>query len=463
MRPRLALLLGAALASFAALAPANAHAYDVLAAPCASQPLTCGVGPVSFTKVDALPIQFNFDTGWVPSGSPVQVHLWADVWANTHVTLAGKLQSAWPMAMTLDAPGDHEGGQFGFHYGADFGAQGKVTISVAGQTYSWTGDIPYVPNFDFEVKADQGFDAWGWQPGVTLKSKTMPAEIASVDLSTIIGTSIPGIDGGFALDVAMEFDATYQTNRIVIDHTDGSPVSGGAILKDGDQSLATYTSGPNIELDIHPEGTVDYDGVVHLIPTFWVSLLGKKWDIPIVDIPISFPITQTDWIFDPQRVHFPLPDLALSVQEIDFGEVPVGFNKTMKYQMWNAGEALVAATMSTSDALNFPLLDDKTTVDPGTTFDASVQFIPQKGGPFVGQIVVASNDPNSPAQIIKLKGTGKAMDMPPPPPPPTMDEPQANMDSSCGCRTAGEERGAGLGVLGIAALAAIARVRRRRS
>ncbi len=81
-----------------------------------------------------------------PQSSPLQVHIWADIWANTHVALSGDLVSSWPEALVLEAPGNKEGGDFGFHYGADFGAQGKVSISIAGKTYSWQGDIPYIPS-----------------------------------------------------------------------------------------------------------------------------------------------------------------------------------------------------------------------------------------------------------------------------------------------------------------------------
>src|SRR4051794_10099535 len=112
MRPRLVFFFLSGVLACAALLPGRAHAYDVLAKPCASQPLTCGVGPVAFSKADALPIQFNFDTGWIPQGSPVEVRVFADVWASTHVSLSGALQSEWPSAMTLMAPGDNEGGDF---------------------------------------------------------------------------------------------------------------------------------------------------------------------------------------------------------------------------------------------------------------------------------------------------------------------------------------------------------------
>jgi MYXO-CTERM domain-containing protein len=466
MRSRLAFAAAgaAAFAALTLLAPRRAEAYDVLAVPCTQSELTCGTGAVSFKKVDALPIQWSFDTGWVPQGSPLQVHIWADVWANTYVNLAGSLQSSWPTAMVLDAPGAKEGGAFGFHYGADFGAQGKITISVLGKNYSWQGDLPYVPQFDLEVKDDTVFDAWGYDPGVKISGKTMPQQIAQVSISDIVGGSIPGIDGGFELDVAVELAATYVTKQVVVTTTDGQPVAGGPFTKDGDQSSTPYTNGPNIELDIHPEGTVNYDGIVHLIPAFYVSLLGSSWQIPIVDIPISFPITETDWIFDKQRVHFPLPDLALSQQVLDFGEIQVGENKSLDYQLWNAGEALAAAAMSTSDPVVFPVFQSSAAVLPGLTTQATVSFTPMKEGDFTGQLTVASNDPNAPLQTILLKGKAKAPPTPPPTttPPTEMGEPMAaDEHSSCACRTAGDTGGSA-GALAMAALGAVLAVRRRR-
>src|SRR5512135_94879 len=101
MRARFTFAIAAAIT---VLAPASAYAYDSLAAPCATDPNNCGIGAIWYDKTDALPIQFNFDTGWVPQGSPLQVHIWADVWANTHVSLTGQLQNEWPSAMTLSAP-----------------------------------------------------------------------------------------------------------------------------------------------------------------------------------------------------------------------------------------------------------------------------------------------------------------------------------------------------------------------
>ncbi len=432
-----------------------------LAAPCGDNPLFCeAAGPLKFDKTDALPIQWSFDTGWVPSGSPVEVHIWADVWANTHVALAGDLVTSWPDALVLEAPGNKEGGDFGFHYGADFGAQGMVSIKVAGQTYSWTGDIPYVPQFDLEVKDHKIFDAWAHDPGVKLSGLTQPQKIASVGLKDIIG-GIPGLDGGFELEVALQLDATYTTDRVVVATTDGVVVDGGPITAADGKSSVKYLSGPSIELDVHPEGTVKYDGILHLVPAFYISVLGQDWQIPVADIPIAFPITDTTWKFDPQRVHVPLPDLVLPKTKIDFGDVEVGQKLLLPYSLWNAGEAKVSATISSSDPDVFPPWDTQLDVDTTVTVDSAVRFIPNKPGYFTAHLSVASNDPSDPLQIVEL--TGHALRTPLPVAVEEDDSTPPNEVAGCGCHTASEHGSTegGLGATGL--LVALAVVRRRRA
>lgn len=435
-------------------------AYDVLAGPCDTNPLTCGVGGVSFAKTDTLPIDWHFDTGWVPQGSPLSVHIWADIWASTSVSLAGALQNQWPQAMTITAPGRGEGGDFKFHYGADFGAQAKIDVSVLGQHYTWQGDIPYVPQFDLEVKGDLLFPSWGYAPGVGMSGTTTPQTLATVSISDVVGSSIPGIDGGFMLDVAVGLNAKYTTNRLVVDTTDGAAVAGGPLTAADGQTSTPYSNGSFLELDVHPEGTVHYDGVVHIIPTFYVSLLGKNWQIPVADIPISFPITDVDWIFDKQRVHFPLPDLALTDTEIDFGDVLVGETKSLDYQMWNAGEAPVAAAMTSSDDTLFPLLQGTAGIDAGNTTQGTVTFAPTEAGDFTGEITVLSNDPNAPTQVIKLKAKAHTTKVPTKPPPSDETTPDLNADGSCACRAAGEPES--LGGVWVAALGAAVLLGRRR-
>lgn len=459
-----------AVCSFAAvlLAAAEARAGDKVAIPCEEDPLYCETAPISFAHLDALPIEWNFDTGWTPQNSPLQVHIWAGVYANTRVSLQGAFVTSWEAekagTLMLQTPGDPLGGMIGYHYGAELGAQAAVHVSILGVNYDWVGDIPYVPQFDFQVEAEDKFDAWAFPPGFALSSQTAQQKLAQVSIGDIIGASIPGIDGGFELDVAMELTATYTTTQIVMIEAE-APVSGGPIVSDDGASSMMYGGGAFTEVDVHPEGTVDYDGTLHLIPAFYVELLGQSWNIPIADIPITFPITQTQWSFDPVRVHTPLPDLLLPVTEVDFGEVEVGQKNLEPFDLTNTGEAKLAVAMA-GDSDVFELWDTSLEVPPGDTIQSAFRFVPTQPGEFTATVLVSSNDPDKPLQQVLLKGTGvdgpgigiETEDLP--------DLDGIEEPGACACRTAGDPGGGG-GTTGAALFAlglavAISRSRRRR-
>jgi MYXO-CTERM domain-containing protein len=447
-------LFSAATLAAALLAFPSAARAEVTAADCEVDPHWCKIAPIHFDYSDSLPIEFSFDTGWTPANSPLQVHLWAGVYATTRASLDGFLETSWPEALLLRTPGSPNGGLLAFHYGVELGAQAKISIEVAGQTYDWIGDIPYIPQIDFQVEGETTFDAWGWKPGVTLSSKTLPQRIIEVGIGDIVGGSIPGIDGGLAVDVALELEATYTTERMVITKVDGDEVEGGAITSADGETNVKYLNGAAIDLDVHPEGTVDYDGIIHLIPTFWVELLGQTWNIPIVDIPIEFPITQSNWSFEPTRVHVPLPDVVLPKIEIDFGAVEVGQKSLEDFSLWNAGEALAKVSLVSSNPDLFPAWDPSLDIDPGLTSDTAVRFMPKKNGEFTATLFIASNDPNDPVQEIVLKGIGFGG------PSETGPSDDISQESSCACRTA--PNAAPAPAFALAALAGATIVLRRR-
>src|SRR5687768_773015 len=102
MSRRLLLLVSTATASLLLAAAGEAGAAET-AVFCSESNVTCETAPVAFSKEIVLPIQAGFDTGWVPQGSPLQVHLWAQLWANSKVEMAGFLETTWPDALTLGA------------------------------------------------------------------------------------------------------------------------------------------------------------------------------------------------------------------------------------------------------------------------------------------------------------------------------------------------------------------------
>jgi MYXO-CTERM domain-containing protein len=465
IRATAAVVLGATLGM-----SATAHAqYDVLAEPCEAEPHFCAEAPIAFDAVEALPIEFDFDTGWVPPGSPLQVKIAAMLAANTRLSLRGALVSEWPHddhagALRLTAPGDPMGGLLGYHYGLVTSAQAKLGVSVGPLNFNWQGNIPYLPQIDFQAQQEIAFDAWGWEPGVVASSSTLPETVAWVDLSSVIGVSIPGLTGGFQLDVAVDLDVSWTNHRIALadaDEADSVTVEGGDIVMADGESYTLGYDGAFAEIDVHPSGTVDYGGVLHLIPSIYVSILGQTWSIPIVDIPIPFDAAQLELDFEPRRVHVPLPDLKLPVEVIDFGEVPLGDEGFRSYPLKNEGELVAATTISTSDPAVFPSWEEAIDIKPDDDSWGTLRFVPTHAGEHTAELVVLSNDPDAPMHVVKLTGVGVANgDLLVPFPSEGTTTAGLIADSGCGCALERRSSGGGGWLLVLGALGLVRRRRR---
>lgn len=449
-------------------APASA---EEVATPCEPGALTCAAAPVAFSKELELPIDGGFDTGWVPQGSPLQVHFWAQLYATSFVNLAGELETSWPEALALEAVPKPGAGALGIHYGVDIGGEAMVQVEVLGQTYTWTGPIPYVPQFDFQVDSQTDFDPWAFD-GLTVGGSTMQETLFQVDVTSFIGVNIPGLSGGIELDVKMDLDATYRTNQIRVFEPDGMLVAGGAILSDSPPvTSALYLGGPSVEYDVQPVGSIVYDGTLHLVPAFYIDTIGPDFSIPVADIPIPFSIEQKDWTFDPARVHVPLPDIELPADDsspqtgefglpengLDFGQVWVGTSAPLALQVHNLGEADLVYSIAATDAA-FVTTASELTLTPGANASIIVNFEPQTAGEVSATLVIASNDPDEPTREVALHGLAVDQGTDADPPAPTGDEPDE--DDGCNCRQAGGASGSGAGLAFVGLALALAARRR---
>lgn len=385
---------------------------------CSDLDRTCETAPIAFSKEVVLPVQAGFDTGWVPQNSPLQVHLWAQLWANSRIDLAGDLETTWPEALTLETIPTPGAGNMSIHYGVDIGAQASVSITVLGQTFNWTGDIPYVPQFDFQVEASNAFDPWAFE-GVSVNGSTMEATIAQVSVESFLPLDIPGLDGGFELNTYIDLTATYRTTQIEITRLpDGTLVEGGEILSEDDTTTDLYSGETSVDYAVRPVGEVVYDGVLHLIPAFYIETIGPDFSIPIADIPIPFQFVQKDWEFDPAEVHVPLPDLELEeegadvdpdeVLIVDLGEVALGDAASTDIALANLGDALLAggaslAVAGPEDISDFSLTHGVFEIDPGAEAPLSVTFSASEPGEFAASLIVASNDPDEPVRTLEVR------------------------------------------------------------
>ncbi|MBE7485298.1 MAG: hypothetical protein HS104_35695 [Polyangiaceae bacterium] len=446
---------GSALAD--AGADAGAGPWDVLAEYCSATDLECTSAKLSYAKTVKLPIAFDFDTGWVPQGSDLQVRFFLKIPASTTVEMDGALQTTWPEAMTLATPGGTHG-LLKFDYGLELGAKAKLDVSVIGVPVKWEGDIPYVPQIDFHLKAETNFAPWAFAPDVATATGSSPKlRMFEVNLLDMLGIPSQISKGGVALDISGDLTAKYQTERIRIEP---AKVTEPPITKQDGTTQRAFPGGAFVEYDVFPEGRVDYSGTLHLIPTFFIEVLGKDFNIPVVDIPVSFDIGKQDYVFDAVRVHVPLPDLEDVVESLDFGSVKVGEDKTLTFTLANVGEAKARATgffdSTAPKAFSTPTTEVLIESQKSATY--SVKFSPDKSGKLSSVLTLVTNDPDERFLKVALSGTGLgtgAADAGPS----ASDE--AGDEGGCGCRVGGGSGTPSYGVLVLLGLIAVRRVGRR--
>lgn len=431
----------------------------ILAYYCGDAEMKCMQAPLEFDYThDLAPWLPDWDTGWIPQNfDELQVRFVLKIPADTQVRMGGKFRAQWPDALTIATPGDRFSGFLKIDYGLIVQALGKIDISLLGYHITWQGPLPYVPQVDFHLLGMEQFDSWAFQPNsVTASAFTAKMELFKINVLALAGIPEQVAEGGVALDIRGELQATYYTEKMVIDP------SVVPITTENGETLHNFMGGPYVEIDVHPEGHIDYDGIIHLIPSFYVEVLGQEFKIPVYDYPLNI----TDLLnldlasqikFDTIRVHVPLPDIVQFEQPavVDFGKVEVGSGEKLALVIPNDGEATARAVGEIEPAMAsvFKMLSASTLIEPGQSEEMVIRFTPKKAGKFEAELTVRSNDPDLPEQTVLVKGEAVDPDDPNYPTedgggkPPSADGGEegpmgsaydgAGDDGGCGCRTAG--------------------------
>jgi hypothetical protein len=388
----------------------DSGAGATIAAYCGDAEMQCVIAPLQFQKKVQLPIAFNYDTGWIPdSFKELQVRFHVAVPAETVVKLAGQFKTTWPKPLTLATPGDRYSGLLKFDYGLIVEALAKIDVTVAGYHVTWQGPIPYTPHIDFHVLGGAVFNSWAYETDpVSASGFTAPVELFELDILALVADIPPQVAaGGLKLKVKGELKATYHTKSMNFDAIVTPPVSIQSYKTQDGTTLHASAQGPYVEYDVHPEGLAHYDGVLHLIPNLYVSVLGQDFDMPVYDFPVKMPLGDQDFIFDKQRIHVPLPDVQkVTPATVDFGRIDIGTSKRASIPLSNAGEAKarVVAQVDASQASIFRVLASTVFMDPLKTDEVQLRFVPKELGQFRTTLHLMTNDPDTPTQNIELVG-----------------------------------------------------------
>lgn len=399
----------------------------VTASACSKLDTRCQRGLFMVSKAEKIDADFDYDTGWLPSGAPVQVRLIAYLHGRTRVDMAGKLDATWPDPIRLRPDGTPGTGLLSIDDGLVVKAMGKFKVSVAGKDYSWTGDLPGIPGVDLASVSSVTFDPFAWKggPGVPETSgKTKQMQLAKVPLTDSF-IPIPGIEGGFQLEGQGEFAARYSTLRIAFDEL----VSKGAIADVDPTNAFTqvlFSSSPSLETTMFVHGELWRKMTLHFIPGFYFTILGKKFDLEVVDVPVALPETTKSWDFDPVPVHFPLPRIQATPNPIDLGTIPVGKPTNVLVTVFDTGEADLV--LDADDPTSVLDVSTKHVEVPGGSSDSlRATLTPKDQGPIETTLIVASNDPAAPKLSIKVRANG-AFDA-------AGDDAGTEAAGSCGCQT----------------------------
>jgi hypothetical protein len=175
--------------------------------------------PVHFTHQRQAFSSWGFDTGWWPSSGPIQVRFVGDLGGGFSASAPGLVRLGWHPQRSMWTEGDSWGGTFQMNVGAELQSRMKIDIQVpGGSRYTWEGNIPYFPNFDYRFFDQQPFTpfllAEDDPADVQLRDAIQRTRLASVPLTQAI-LPIPGVGGFLNVDAGGILDASLRGRRLV--------------------------------------------------------------------------------------------------------------------------------------------------------------------------------------------------------------------------------------------------------
>jgi len=428
---------------------------------CPPDAVGCHTEDVDFVHRDALFDDVMFDTGWQPAGSPLQVRFAVFLGGSTQVDMGGTSVTSWPPPLDEAVLGREGTGRLAINYGIEIIARIRFDVTVAGARYTWEGDIPIPGGIppDLRMADEMTFDPFLLPPAelfAMVMDETGAIPVVDYDITDAL-IPIPGISGGFLLTATGGLGATYQTNRIVIDDAvDAIEVEGGSVVVRADPEAPEL--GAAKDVGITPEGLVVYDGAITLAPSLFVEIAGRRFDLPIADIPIPIGPFDSNTDFNREEVHVPLPDIRVDPTSLDFEATAVGASSQLLLTVHNEGEAPLEVEVR-PPANPFAAGETMLSIPPSSSARLAIDFAPFIEGDRNAVLFLASNDPDEPLVTVQLNGSGFGEA-------PTDGGvgdggPGGTMDGGCGCHSSATPSAPPWLLLGLAWLFSRAWRRRR--
>jgi MYXO-CTERM domain-containing protein len=377
----------------------------------------------------------EYDSGWVPSGSPVAVAFRINAEGGAYAQMDGETSLTWPTALTQSFTAYEEGGLFALD--ASIVASVDMKIDLWGiyweDALAEAGDSFY---------GEASFTPW-LLPGGELESVEAAAEGTDRELFNLEYDIFSGV--GIYLKGALRPDARASLRGVRFSAGDGVAEEDGATIL----HEIPDTSGRNLYTTLTTAFTAGLDLVI--VPTFGVcaSVFGC-YDVASFDIPVPLIDAEGEHDLPSALTTFPLPRLTIAATTHSFGEVEIGQIATWALAIGNEGDQVLEGIVGTYGPGEFTVFPGQIYVAPGGLDGVVVTFAPTVEGVQEIELVLVSSDPAQPELRLTVSGAGVA------PPMPVI----SSEVGTCGCAASDPQH---LGAVGLLAALGALFARRRRA
>jgi MYXO-CTERM domain-containing protein len=350
--------------------------------------------PQSFVLLDYVELwtDSEFDTGWVPVDSPLQVRFEIESTGGAEVEMEGVGHMGWPegLAVALDPVTDTG------EIIVDAALEAVTSIRFDVDIYVWESEID---RRGIDVEGAAFFSPFllnGDVPdGVEVLFEGDTNELLSWSFQVFTGVS-----AGISVDLGPEAITTFTGENWYVD---------GERLDTVGQEAWSEPLGEAYQ-DVNAEFIGSWTSSLDLVlnPVFEVCVdLAGCWDLVDVDLPIPLASDDFEQFFPTTALMFPLPVMGDLPARHDFGTIEVGSSALLELPIENIGALDLEGVSSIEGDGYFSVYPDYFQAGPARTDGVVVSFTPGAEGDFEGMLVLQSNDPLEPVIEIPVLASAR--------------------------------------------------------
>jgi len=334
----------------------------------------------------------EFDTGWVPSGSPLQVRFQIESTGGAEVQMEGEGNMGWPEGLTVALDPIVNSGEIV----VDAALEAVTSIRFDVDIYSWESEID---RRGIDVEGESTFSPF-------LLNGDVPDIVEVVfegDTNELLNWSFnvfTGVTAGITVDLGPQAVTTFNGENWYVEGERVDTVGQEAWV----EPLGEAYQNVDVEYVAHWNSGLDL--VLNPVFEVCVDIVGC-WDLVDLELPIPLASDDFDQFFPTSTLAFPLPVMGDLPARHDFGTIDIGASAVLELPLENIGAMDLEGTVFIDGSGYFSVYPEYFQASAAATDGVVVSFTPGAEGDFEGTLILQSNDPLEPIIEIPLLASGK--------------------------------------------------------